>query len=264
MKAKSKTAVLKGGVTDPRLPGKVFFGPGAMQTGFILRTFREQVAEIGEELTARIKGTCFSAKGDDRGDEAKEFVRWIREKISAAKALERKSLAGVEAVKVAARDWESDVETYECGSIFRDREMRALLCRFRTAGMCFVDEALRVRLKMRPVAAGGEELDRTEIVRLVREVYTSDELRMAVFPGQTRCRKPSIQRATDYVRKVATAESRFYDRIVVIRMAAMKLYKKRADGERQFWNSIAQTAKRSHGRKTRDKIGPVTIPQGWR
>ena len=56
MKAKSKTAVLKGGVTDPRLPGKVFFGPGAMQTGFILRKFREQVAEIGEELTARIKG----------------------------------------------------------------------------------------------------------------------------------------------------------------------------------------------------------------
>ena len=87
MKAKSKTAVLKGGVTDPRLPGKVFFGPGAMQTGFILRKFREQVAEIGEELTARIKGTCFSAKGDDRGDEAKEFVRWIREKISAAEKI---------------------------------------------------------------------------------------------------------------------------------------------------------------------------------
>lgn len=41
MKAKSKTAVLKGGVTDPRLPGKVFVGPGAMQTGFILRKFRE-------------------------------------------------------------------------------------------------------------------------------------------------------------------------------------------------------------------------------
>lgn len=87
MKVKSKTAVLKGGVTDPRLPGKVFFGPGAMQTGFILRKFREQVAEIGEELTARIKGTCFSARGDDRGDEAKEFVRWIREKISAAEKI---------------------------------------------------------------------------------------------------------------------------------------------------------------------------------
>ena len=95
MKAKSKTAVLKGGVTDPRLPGKVFFGPGAMQTGFILRKFREQIAEIGEELTARIKGTCFSAKGDDRGDEAKEFVRWIREKISAAKPLSGNRLRGL-------------------------------------------------------------------------------------------------------------------------------------------------------------------------
>lgn len=67
MKAKSKTAVLKGGVTDPRLPGKVFFGPGAMQTGFILRKFREQVAEIGEELTARIEivkcGLCFVTSG---------------------------------------------------------------------------------------------------------------------------------------------------------------------------------------------------------
>ena len=89
MKAKSKTAVLKGGVTDPRLPGKVFFGPGAMQTGFILRKFREQVAEIGEELTARIKGTCFSAKGEDRGEEAKEVVRWISEKNARGKAPER-------------------------------------------------------------------------------------------------------------------------------------------------------------------------------
>ena len=58
-----------------------------VQTGLILRKFREEVAEIGEELTARIKATCFSATGDDRDDEAKEFVRWIREKISAAEKI---------------------------------------------------------------------------------------------------------------------------------------------------------------------------------
>jgi len=104
---------------------------------------------------------------------------------------------------------------------------------------------------------------REDIIRLVQDVYTSDELKSAVFPGQKSRRKPSLPRAAQYVHKVATEDSMFYDRIVSARMLAKKLYKKTRDGEDQFWNSIAQAAKSSHGRKTHDELSPVAIPTGW-
>lgn len=104
---------------------------------------------------------------------------------------------------------------------------------------------------------------REDIIRLVQEVYTSDELKTAVFPDQNARRKPSLPRAAQYVHKIATEDSMFYDRIVAARMAAKKLYKKTRDGETQFWNSIAQAAKTSHGRKVHEELAPVAIPTGW-
>lgn len=104
---------------------------------------------------------------------------------------------------------------------------------------------------------------REDIVRLVQEVYTSDELKKVIFPKQSAPRKPSIPRAVQYVHNIASEGSLFYERIVAARMAAKKLYKKTRDGETQFWNSIAQVAKSSHGRKIHEELSPVAIPTGW-
>lgn len=104
---------------------------------------------------------------------------------------------------------------------------------------------------------------REDIVRLVQEVYTSDELKKVIFPKQSAPRKTSIPRAVQYVHNIASEGSLFYERIVAARMAAKKLYKKTRDGETQFWNSIAQVAKSSHGRKIHEELSPVAIPTGW-
>ena len=264
MKSNPKGVVLKGGVTDPRLPGKVFFGPGVRKLGFILRKLREQVVEIGKEMSSYVRDKYLTAKGGGQSDEAKVFVQWLGAKLSEARALEKKALAGGEVVKSGARDWDAAVETPECGEGLRDRALQKLRRRFHVAGMCFVDEVLRVQRELSPRVSKGREMGRADIVRLVREVYTSDELRRVVLPGEERCRKPSIQRATNYVHKLATGDSRFYDRIVDARMRAKTMYKNSAYGEMQFWNSIAQTAKSSHGRKKNKDLTPVPIPTGWR
>ena len=59
MKSNPKGVVLKGGVTDPGLPGKVFFGPGVRNPGFILRKLREQVVEIGKEMSSYVARAIF-------------------------------------------------------------------------------------------------------------------------------------------------------------------------------------------------------------
>lgn len=104
---------------------------------------------------------------------------------------------------------------------------------------------------------------REDIIRLVQEIYTSDELKNAIFPGHKSRRKPSLPRAAQYVHTVATDGSAYYERIVSARMLAKTLYKKTRDGETQFWSSIAQAAKSSHGRKVYDELAPVAIPTGW-